>query len=353
MQLHQFMTERRDQILDACSVELNQAKGEPLLAEYVEPFFDETLRAMRRDAGVRESESPLPGASDTAARFGADRQRAGLPVTDVPLLFKAISQALGKVGQQYDLTISAEEYKRLNLCLDAGLATSVENFWRNDRNRESRMITERFGFIAHELRNALGNANLAFKLLRTGSVGVNGRTAGVLARNLVKMEALVAQVLSSVQLEAGVAPELAATRVATVLRNLEAAAIPDRDITVQLSLDEQVFISADEQLLTSAISNLLHNAIKFSPPGSTVRLGVHSSEGSAVIEVEDQCGGLKEDAEEVFRPFVKQHQGNQNGTGLGLTIAKRAVEAMRGQLRVADRPGHGCSFSASFPLLQR
>jgi len=92
--------------------------------------------------------------------------------------------------------------------------------------------------------------------------------------------------------EAG-APELTPVRVSSVLRNLEAAAIPDRDICIQLSLDDQLFINADEQLLTSALGNLLHNAIKFSPPGATISLGVHSSDGSAVIEVEDHCGGLK------------------------------------------------------------
>ena len=353
MQLHEFMSARRDEILQACRDEL-QEPGNEVLPQYVADFFDEMLRALRRDSGIRESESPLPQGSDAAARFGADRQRMGLPVTHVPRLFSAISQALGKVGALYGLTIAADEYTQLNRCLDAGLATSVENFWRHDKDRETQMLTEHFGFMAHELRNALGNANMAFKLLRTGSVGINGRTADVLARNLVRMGALVAQGLSSLQLEAGVAPELVPVRVAAVLRNLEAAAIPDRNITIQLSLDDQLFIHADEQLLSSAIGNLLHNAIKFSPPGATVQLGVHSEDGSAVIDVEDHCGGLKvSDPARLFEPFVKQGRGNSSGTGLGLAIAKRAVEAMHGELRVQDRPGHGCVFSARFPLMQR
>ncbi len=353
MLLHEFMTARRDEILEACAAELPETAHEAL-SHYVTAFFDETLRALRRDAGLRESQSPLPQGSETAARFGVDRQRAGVPVTHVPRLFSAISRALGTVGAEYELSISAEEYKQLNLCLDAGLATSVENFWRHDRDREAQMLTEHFGFMAHELRNALGNANLAFKLLRTGSVDINGRTADVLARNLVRMGALVAQCLSSVQLEAGGAPDLTPIRVAAVLRNLEAAAIPDRNIVIQLSLDDQLFISADEQLLTSAIGNLLHNAIKFSPPGATVRLGVQSVAGNAVIEVEDQCGGLKAtDPTRIFEPFVKQGSGNKSGTGLGLAISKRAIEVMHGTLSVQNRPGHHCVFSACFPLLQR
>jgi signal transduction histidine kinase len=270
------------------------------------------------------------------------------------MLFAAISQALGKTGENYGLTISAEEYKQLNRCLDTGLATSIENFWRRDKHRETTLVTEHFGFIAHELRNALSNANLAFKLLRTGNLEINGRTADVVARNLVRMEALVAQCLSSVQLEAGVSPELVPVSLSSVLRNLEASFLPDRSIVIQLSLDEQLFILADEPLLASAIGNLLHNAVKFSQPNSTVRLAAHAFEDFASIEVEDQCGGLEPESENrIFEPFVKHRSSAQNGSGLGLAISKRAVEAMGGQLRVSNVPGHGCIFRATFPVLLR
>jgi signal transduction histidine kinase len=93
-----------------------------------------------------------------------------------------------------------------------------------------------------------------------------------------------------------------------------------------------VFISADEMLLTSAIGNLVHNALKFSPPGATVRLVARSFEDTAIIEVEDQCGGLShKDPAKLFEPYVKRREGNRTGTGLGLSIAKRAVEAMGGE----------------------
>jgi len=238
--------------------------------------------------------------------------------------------------------------------LDAGLATSIENFWRRDKQRETTLVTEHFGFMAHELRNALSNANLAFKLLRTGKLDIQGRTADVLARNLTRMEALVAQSLSDVQLKAGVAPDLAPVRLSTVLRNLEAAALPDRAIVIQLSLDDQLFILADELLLSSAIGNLLHNAVKFSAPGSTIRLAAHAADDHASIEVEDQCGGLEpESAQRIFEPFVKERSSNQKGSGLGLAISRRAVEAMGGQLSFSNVPGHGCIFRATFPLLLR
>jgi signal transduction histidine kinase len=351
MQLHEFMTKYREEILIASHLELKNVEISEALIPYLADFFDEILSALQRDSGIRDSVSPLPQSSDTAARFGAARQRAGLPITQVPQLFAAISQALGKTGRNYGLTISANEYQQLNACLDVGIATSIENFWRHDRHRGATLVTEHFGFMAHELRNALSNASLAFKLLRTGNFGINGRTGDVLARNLGSMETLIAQWLGSVQLEAGVAPELVPVCVASVLRNLEASALPDRFIVILLSLDAQLFILADELLLTSAISNLLHNAVKFSPPHSTIRLSVQALGDSASVEVEDECGGLElGSAERIFEPFVKERSSGQKGSGLGLAISKRAVEAMGGKLSVANVPGHGCVFRATFPL---
>jgi signal transduction histidine kinase len=350
--LHEFMTSHRSEILEVCNAQLAPEERDPP-GTYLEEFFDELLRAVRRDAGVRESWSPLPGSSHAAARFGADRQRAGLPVTKVLVFFAAISQALGKVGEKYELTISAEEYQILNRCLDAGLATSIENFWLRDKARENQRITESFGFMVHELRNALGNANMAFKLLRRGDLNIHGHTGEVLARNLMRMEALIAQCMGRVQLEVGALPELSPVRIASVLRNLEASAIPDRGVTIQLESDEQLFIAADEMLLSSAIGNLLNNAIKFSPPKSVVRLSVCEVDGRAHVEVADHCGGLNhEHTEELFEPYVSQREGAQKGNGLGLAITKRAVDAMQGQVGVVDHPGHGCVFFVDFPLLR-
>ncbi len=59
-----------------------------------------------------------------------------------------------------------------------------------------------------------------------------------------------------------------------------------------------------------------------------------------MIEVEDKCGGMGEEASaRLFEPYVKRHQGNPSGSALGLSIAKRAVQAMRGTLNVTGHPG--------------
>jgi signal transduction histidine kinase len=356
MLLHEFMSAHRAEILQVCRLELRSRHVENAAAldGHITLFFDEMLHAIRRDQGVRESSSPLPEGSTTAAQIGEEQQQAGIAVNHVPVVFAAISQSLAAIGEKYELTLSAEEYKMLNRCLDTGVATSIENFWRKEADSNNRRMTESFGFIAHELRNALGNAKMAFSLLRAGGLDIHGKTAEVLARNLERMEAHVGELLGSVRLQAGVPPTLVPLDVASVLRALVASAIVDRGITLALRVDDGATIFGDEMLLTSAVNNLVHNAVKFSPPNAKVQLRMAADVDEVRIEVEDECGGLQQaDPAKIFEPYVKQHDRNRTGTGLGLSIAKRAVEAMHGELTVTNRPGHGCVFTARFSRLHR
>ena len=72
--------------------------------------------------------------------------------------------------------------------------------------------------------------------------------------------------------------------------------------------------------------------------------------GRATIEIEDCCGGLPPGkVEEAFAPFVRLDSG-QSGFGLGLAIARQAVDAHRGCIRVQNLPGKGCVFVLELPI---
>lgn len=224
-------------------------------------------------------------------------------------------------------------------------------FWNGENERREQRIQERFGFLAHELRIALGNAAMAFKLLRASDLDLNGRTGGVLATNLVRMETIVARTLGAVQLDSSIPLQMRPIRVATLLRQLQASAIPERAISITLEVDESLHVNADEMLLTSAISNLVHNAVKFSQTGARIALVCRAEDAGVVIEVEDECGGLAEDS-----PLLSLGQDGDSESapvGRGLGITRRAVEAMEGELRIQNLPRHGCVFSLHFPLARR
>jgi hypothetical protein len=110
-----------------------------------------------------------------------------------------------------------------------------------------------------------------------------------------------------------------------------------------------VEIAVDRQLLAGAVTNLLQNAFKYTRPGGRVSLKTSSTDHHVLIEVEDECGGLPPGkAEELFRPFERRST-DRTGLGLGLSISRRSVKAIGGELRVRDVPGVGCVFTVDLP----
>ena len=87
----------------------------------------------------------------------------------------------------------------------------------------------------------------------------------------------------------------------------------------------------------------------FTAPSSTVKLRVSASAERALIEVEDECGGLPGgNVEDLFRPF-EQRGADRTGIGLGLAFCRWAVEASNGRISARSLPGIGCVFTVDLP----
>jgi signal transduction histidine kinase len=110
----------------------------------------------------------------------------------------------------------------------------------------------------------------------------------------------------------------------------------------------------DSFRLGQVVSNLVSNALKYSPPGSDIDVSVDREEERAVVSVRDQGDGIPlSEHERVFERFQRLENGlsrKTGGTGLGLYIAKRFVEAMSGRLWLTSAPGKGSTFFFSVPL---
>ena len=116
-----------------------------------------------------------------------------------------------------------------------------------------------------------------------------------------------------------------------------------------MPVDGALAIRGDRDRLISALTNLLQNALKFTQPQTEVVLLGYQSGDRVLIEVQDHCGGLPAGATEtMFKPFT-QRSTDRSGLGLGLSIARRNVEADGGTLTVTDRPGTGCVFTINLP----
>ena len=354
--LHEVLTLHREEIIARTRQKVGaRAAPQPTEAvlEHGVPLFLEQLAATLR----REQETPARPTSPEMARsavlHGAELRRAGFTVGQVVHGYGDVCQAVTELAIELGIPISADEFKTLNRCLDEAIAQAVTEFARQ-RDLSHPRGAARHGFFAHEQRNLVHNAILAFEVLKTGTVGIGGSTGGVLGRNLVALRDLIDRSLVEVRLDAGLLH-----REHVVLGHfLEEAGLgatieaEARGLVLTVTPGEHgVVVDVDRQLIAAALANLLHNAFKFGRPNGhiTLRMDTATTPDRVLIDVEDECGGLPPgQAEDLFRPFA-QRSTDRSGLGLGLAIARESVEVNGGELRVRSVPGHGCVFTIDLP----
>jgi len=126
-----------------------------------------------------------------------------------------------------------------------------------------------------------------------------------------------------------------------------------KDITIEAHMEEVPEISFDPDRISQVIDNLIGNAVKFSPPGTSVFVSLSLSPDAVVVTVRDEGPGLsEEDQKNLFNPFQRlsaRPTGGETSTGLGLAIVKKIVEAHNGHIEVESTPGKGAAFRFSLP----
>ncbi len=374
--LQHFLEANRDGLIERCRSK-SAARAPPPTSSELEhgiPVFlsqlVETLRIERGSSATATQVGPEFPASAregvpariaaSATKHGHEMLHHGFTAEQVVHGYGDLCQAITELAVESGAHISAEEFNVLNRCLDDAIADAVTEFQRQRERRtsadERRAEGERLGSLVHELRDLLGTATLAFGALKGGSVGTAGATSAVLERSLSGMRDMIDRTVVQVRLDAGMPTRLEPILLDRFIADVQAAARLNADARncdlAVFPVEPGLLIHADRQLLHSAVSNLLHNAFKFTRKHGRVTLRAHGAGGRVLIEVRDECGGLPEGkAEALFASFA-QHGPDRTGLGLGLSIARRAVEAMAGSLRVRDLPGTGCVFTIDLPAQQ-
>ncbi|MBC7976507.1 MAG: HAMP domain-containing histidine kinase [Myxococcales bacterium] len=318
----------------ATSVEL--LRGVPL-------FLDQLAVRLRAQEGVGSD-----GFESIATLRGSEALHAGLTIGQVVHGYGDICQVITELATERGVQISSRDFQKLNLCLDIAIAESVSEYARLREQVVAGQGVEHLGFLAHELRNFLNAATLAFEAVRSGRLGIGGSTGKLLGTSLVAMSELIARSLAQVRLESG---QLRTERIvlAPLIEEIEIAAIAHasaRGIRLTMASGPVgTAVDGDALILRSILSNLVQNACKFTPPPGQVGLHVRVAGDRVIVEVEDECGGLPSGAaDRMFEPYA-QHGADRSGVGLGLAISLQGARALGGELRVRDLPGHGCVFS--------
>jgi two-component system sensor histidine kinase/response regulator len=127
-----------------------------------------------------------------------------------------------------------------------------------------------------------------------------------------------------------------------------------KNLTTHLDIGEVAEFDFDPNRISQVIDNLLTNAIKFSPSGKDIYISLEKKDNRAKFSVRDQGPGISpEDQDKLFKHFQKlkaKPTGNETSHGLGLAIAKKMIEAHKGQITVDSHSKSGATFSFEIPM---
>ncbi|HTL33947.1 MAG TPA: ATP-binding protein [Kofleriaceae bacterium] len=220
------------------------------------------------------------------------------------------------------------------------------------------MRDEVMAIVAHDLRNPLGAITMRASLMRDQSdVAQTRQHAELIVNTGMRMEFLIKTMLDVATMEAGRFSLISvACNVDGLLDEMIALFEPAANAK-KVTLDRRVtedglVIHADRERVLQVLSNLIGNALKFTPRGGRITLAVDRIDESARFAVIDTGPGISPDhLSRIFERFWKEERiPGVKGTGLGLFIAKRIVEAHGGAIWAESEPGKGASFYFTLPL---
>ena len=353
--LHEFITTHREPIIARTREKLTDRPWALVSSSELEhgvPLFLTQLSETLRLETTATPFSPTAIGS-SGVKHGGELRALGFNVSQVVHAYGDICQAITEVAVEHNVPITTEEFHTLNRCLDSAIAGAVTEHARTTAESRKTEEIERTGQMAHEIRDVLHSAVLAFNTLKLGTVAVNGSTGTLLGRSLMNLRDLVDNMVSDVRMEANI-QRRERVQLAALLGEIAVVAhlhAECRGLRFEVdNVDSEMAINGDPQLLASAIMNLLNNAFKFTHAGGLVKLRAIRRSELVRIEVEDECGGIVDGAGVIFQPFTGRRQTDQSGLGLGLSIARKAVEIHDGEIHFRNLPGKGCIFVIELPL---
>lgn len=343
--LSAFIVANRDEIISRARQRVSERMAPRPTDEEIQrgiPLFIDQLVASLR------ARSKSLHIMASATRHGADLHRAEFTVAQVVHDYGDLCQAITQLAIERGASITATEFQMLNGCLDDAMAEAVSEHQRRRESSQEQAETQRLGFLAHELRNKIHAAMLAYGILKEGQVGLGGSTGAILDRNLKGLQDLITRSLAEVRVEAGV-QHRESLSVRSIVEEVEAeAAMMARARGVHFTVSgvqDAWMVEADRALLVGALINLLGNAFKYTPPHGNAWLRTTVVDHHVLFEVEDECGGLPADNAEALFSMWTQRGSDKRGLGLGLPLVRRSIRALGGDVAIANKPGKGCIFS--------
>lgn len=207
--------------------------------------------------------------------------------------------------------------------------------------------------VSHELKTPLAVMGNYAALLQNRAITQEQRTeyARAISDAAQRLSSLIANILRLNKLEnqqiyPACAPFNLSEQLCECILGFEQL-WEEKGLELQTDIAEEVFVCADGELLSLVWNNLLSNAVKFTQPGGTISCSLKTEGAQAVVTVSDTGCGMS--AETGARIFEKFYQGDTShaaqGNGLGLSLVKKVIDILGGEISVKSILGKGSTFT--------
>lgn len=284
-------------------------------------------------------------AVDNTTQF-VTRDMLGVPLVargEVIGALEAINKRNGKGYTEQDVALMQ--------ALASQAAVAIENarlFQQTD------LIAE----LMHEVKNPLLAINTASELLARKSIPADEELLRLIQTQADRLSKLTEDFLELARLESGrvhLRPEkVDLAQLVQDVVDIELSRAAEKHIAIETDLAADLpIVRVDPDRMQQVLINLVSNAIKYNREGGKVTICVKVGSREVLIEVIDTGWGIEEDyLPHLFDRFyrVPDNEGYSEGTGLGLPITKKIVEAHNGRIKVTSTPGQGSAFICYIPL---
>lgn len=268
--------------------------------------------------------------------------------------FQQLGHAFNTMGEK--LALNHEM-----MALEIAQATRELSQANRELKKMDRIKTEFFADMSHELRSPITAIQGAVDYLkRTLQDQEKQGYVEIIDKNSLRMFNLISDLFDLTKIEAGkLAWSFEESDIAELIREvIEILSLRAKESGVSICAQGvAIYVEMDYERIEQVLVNLIENAIKFSPPGSCVKIEAREEGQEVQVSVADQGVGISAaDLQSIFKKFhtlpSSSGQGRTTGTGLGLTICKKIVEAHGGRIWAWSTGGRGSVFTFALPRHQ-
>jgi signal transduction histidine kinase len=227
----------------------------------------------------------------------------------------------------------------------------------NLNNEKNNLI----GIVAHDLKSPLNQMKGLLSIIKLTSKSLDSETLNyveLMESSTNRLTDMIGKILDVEAIDSKkvnlTIEKVHLSEILTSLISRFELSAKQKNIILHKLIPDNVHVSADRVYTEQVYENLISNAIKFSPNNKNIFISLSCDNGNATGEIKDEGPGMtEEDKKKLFGKYQKlsaRPTGNETSTGLGLSIVKKFVDAMGGEIWVESEASKGASFFVKLPL---